>query len=291
MNTDVALPDKKNTEILVYGEDATKGNIMFDLSQRIPSNEYGLPQFIFRSDMLHGTTLCEDDIDAATLELYYFEGYPQLANGTTFWNQLPHEPQTHFELFQKYLDQAEEIGIRQLDMLGVATGKQTEELLDISHEFFWSARARAYDLFIVAAEAKKRQMRIRKMENDHYDQSGKLLSKLKERFEGDDEDWIDELTAKEAVEIMVELAKLQRMSVGLTGQHASSTARNIEPGESPEAIIRKLAQSQGGSNNQSESLQARLQSLLDNPEEGATIQAAILKITAPNNASSFSEDI
>lgn len=292
MNQQVALPDVNSSpEILVFDEDATKGNIVWELSQRIPQNEFGLPQFFFRSDMILGTQIAEDDIDAASVGLFYYDGYPQLANGSSFWNQLPHEPQVKFELFQAYLDQAAEIGIRQLDMLSAACDKSTEELLDISHEFYWSSRARAYDLFIVAAEAKKRQHRIRKMENTHFEQSGDLLEKLKARFEGEFADWIEELNAKEAVEVLIELAKLQRMSVGLTGQHASSTSREFGPGESTEAIMRKLSQGTAAGGGHGEGFAAALQSLLENPEEGATIQAAILKVTAPNNRSQFDEDL
>lgn len=295
MNYQVALPDTQapaGPEILVFDEDATKGQIIYDLTQRIPLNEFGLPDFFFRSDLIHGTSLDAEEIDACTVGLFYMEGYPTLQDGTTFWNQLPHEPYAKYELFQAFLDQADDIGIRQLDLLAADKKKKLEDVVDASREFFWSARARAYDLFIVAAEAKKRQRRIMKMENSHFDLTGRLIGELQARFINDEEgNWIEELNAKEAAEVLEMLVKIQRMSVGLTGQHASSTARDIGMGESSEAIIRKLAQGGGVNHASADKFGAMLQHMLEDPESGATIQAAILKVTAPNNKSTFGEEL
>lgn len=296
MNAPASLPalidmDMAGPTFHVYPEGATKGDIIFDLSSKIPRNEFGLPIFFLRSDFIHGTQIAEDALDAATVNLYYFEGYPTLENGSSFWNQLPHEPQLKYELFQKFLDQPEDIGIRQLDQLAVTCKPTVNELNDMSREFFWTSRARAYDMFIVAAEAKKRQHRIRKMENKHFNLADKLMEALQARFEGEFNDWMEELNAKEAIEVLSELHKIQRASVGLVGQHASSTSRQFADGESSESMIRHLAQGAGASNDTTDRFAAQLKSLLDNPEEGATIQAAILKFTAPNNRQQFDEGV
>jgi hypothetical protein len=293
MNAETALPDIVNTgpEIMVFDEDWSRGAIMASLSERIPRNEYGLPTFIFRSDLLHGNHFAADDLDAAVISLNYAEGYPTLPSGGSFWNQLPHEAQSNFELFQGYLDQGAELGIRQLDVLSVGTDKTPSQLLDLYHEYFWSARARAYDLFITAAQAKKRLARVRQMEDDHYDVAGKLLDKVQERFKGEFDDWIEELDAKEAVEVLSELVKIQRMSTGLVGQHASSTAKDIGPGESAENVLRKLAQGAGAERSGSDNFQAKLQMLLKDPEKGDVLQAAILEVTAGNNRQEFREDL
>jgi hypothetical protein len=293
MGAELAIPDPKQSgpEILVFPEDATKGDIIYELSQRIPQNEFGLPDFFFRSDLIHGTQLTDQDVDAAAVGLFYFNGYPTLENGSSFWNQLPHEPQKQYEMFTAYLDQAGEIGIRQLDLLAVHTDFRVEELSEFSREFFWSARARAYDLFITAAEAKKRQHRIRKMEDKHFVETDKMFTKLLQRFTGEFDDWIEELNAKEAIEALELLVKIQRMSVGLTGQHASSTSRDIPAGVSDEDAIRRLAQSSGMSHSNADQFAGRLQHLLNHPEEGATLQAAIISYTAPNNRTQFDEDL
>ena len=276
---------------MVFDEGASKADIVFELSTRIPTNEYGLPEFFIRSDMLHSNQLVDEDIDAASIGLFYFEGYPTLENGSTFWNQLPHEPYEAYKTFQAYLDQADDIGIRQLDMLSASENVDLEKLSAYSKEFYWTYRARAYDLFIVAAEAKKRQRRIMKMENSHFDVAGTLMKKLTTRFEGEFDDWIEELTAKEAIEVLDMLYKIQRASVGLVGQHASSTSRVINPGESSESALRKLAQEGGMSANQGGDFSAKLSMLLDDPEGGATLQAAVLKFTSGGNRTEFSDGV
>lgn len=298
MGYEVAIPDEGAPpiapEIWVFDEGATKGDIVYELSARIPQNEFGLPQFFLRSDLLQGCRLTEDDINCASVGLYYYEGYPTLENGGSFWNQLPHEPQKYYELFVAYLDQAADIGIRQLDLLAVGVKEDVAQLSNIAKEFYWSARARAYDMFIVAAEAKRRQHRIRKMENEHFGKAGALFESLLKRFEGEFADWVEELNAKEAIEVLSELIKIQRMSLGLVGQQSSSTPQLVGPGvsgnESSEAIMRKIAQSNGGAGGASGGIGALLQQLVDNPEEGATIQAAILKITSGDNRKEFSDE-
>ncbi len=287
--TDGATPALSG--VYVFREDESKGDIVFKLTQFIPLNEFSLPIFFLRSDMLHGTSITDEDVDAASVGLFYHDGFPCLENGATFWNQLPHEPHASFLLFQAYLDQAADIGIRQLDLLATSERIELGILTEMHREFYWGARARAYDLFIVAAEAKKRQHRIRKMEDGHYGAADNLFTKLLGRFSGENEDWIDELNAKEAIEVLSELVKIQRLSVGLTGQHASSTSRDIGPGESAESVIRKIAQGGGMNQSGSDKFAATLQQLLENPEEGAILQAAVIKVTAPNNRGTFDEDM
>lgn len=299
MNQEVSITDGVpvpgailGADVMVFDEDATRGDIIYSLSQHIPQNEFGLPEFFIRSDLISGYQVAEDEIDAASVGLNYFEGFPTLPNGAAFWNQLPHEPQKSFELFVAYLDQVAEIGIRQLDMLAAAKGESLENIAELSKEFYWTSRARAYDMFIVAAEAKKRQHRIRKMENTHFEKTQALFDQLLSRFINDGEDsWIDELDAKEAIEVLETLVKIQRMSVGLTGQHASSTAREFTDGESSQDMLRKIAQNAGANHSTADKFASQLQALLSDPNEGAVIQAAVIKMTAPNNKTAFQEDM
>lgn len=296
MTTEAGIPDLPEAfdgpEVLVFSEDATKGDIIYAISERIPTNEFGLPQFFIRSDLISGTHVSEDEIDAAAMGLFYHDGYPTLFSGSAFWNQLPHEPQQYFEYFQKFLDQAAEIGIRQLDLLAAHLGKHLYEISAIAKEFYWSSRARAYDMFIVAAEAKKRQHRIRNMENKHFMQADKLINELVARFQDDDDgdSWIEELTAKEALEALELLVKVQRLSVGLVGQQSSSTNREFVEGEGTESMIRKIASGAGASSQQSDKFAASLQKLLEG-DDGLTIQAAVLKLTASNTSSTFNEGV
>lgn len=277
-------------DVYVFDEGATKGDIIYELSSRIPVNEFGLPIFFLRSDLLpSGTHLSQADVDVAAMGLFYYEGYPTTEKGGSFWNQLPHEPRADFELFQQYLDQAALIGVRQLDMLSVDSGRPLEDISEVCRCFYWGPRARAYDMFIVAADRKKREHRIRNMEDRHYLEADDLFKKLMGRFKGENEDWIDELNAKEAIEAMETLVKLQRMSVGLTGQKASSTPADALPGESSEAIIRQIAQRATQTGQGNNTFGAQLDALL-NGEDGAQLQDLIIRFTAPNNKQAFSEE-
>lgn len=278
--------------MIVLPENVSRADAVYILSKNIPVNQYGLPEYFIRSDLLHSlTSLTQEDVDAASIGLFYNEGYPALEEGTAFWNQLPHEPMAAHILFQKYLSQAEETGIRQLDVLAAVEGADLDEIRAHYREFYWSSRARAYDLFIVAAEERKRQIRTRKMETTHFDQAKLLFDKLLERFMGDNSDWIDELNAKEAIEVMEMLVKIQRLSVGLTGQHASSLPQQRLPeGASTEAILQHITRGSNLSSGQSDAFRGRLQDLL-NGDDGVVLQAAILRIASPQHTSDAGANI
>jgi hypothetical protein len=258
---------------------ATRGQLVQAVSKSIPHNEFGLPIFFYRSDYLHSSTnaYTQDDLNAAAVGLFYPDGYPTLESGHSFWSQLPHEPFPAYAAFKAYLDQAEELGIRQLDLLALSEGCEMATLQENYLEFYWSARARAYDLFQTAAEQRKRQLRIRKMENSHYDKAGAILAKLLEKF--DQEDWIEEMSAKEAIDALETLVKVQRLSTGLTGQHASSNTRDAAPvGASAELTIRQLVRGAGVSERAADDFGSKLASLLTNEDDAMKIQELVLKV-------------
>lgn len=265
---------------IVVPEGVPRYSVLQTLSQKIPANEYGLPSYFLRHDLLPYDfgTLTEGDVEAAAEGLFYEEGYPTLSTGTTFWHQLPHETYEDYLLFTRYIEQAEEVGIRQLDLLAVSIHEELTRLQERYHLYYWSARARAHDMFIVAADQKKRYLRTSKMEDKHFNTAAKLLDALMTKF--DDPEWIEELNAKEAIEALETLAKIQRLSVGLTGQHASSTSKDQLPAGAPvESIMRNITRQAGLSNATQEAFGDRLAALMSNPEDGMAIQATILKVT------------
>lgn len=268
--------------IIPLPEGASISDAIYVLNKDIPVNEYGLPLYFLRSDLLAPSMACltQDAVDQAACGLFYPDGYPVLENGGTYWNQLPHEPYNAYMQFQKYLDMVEDHGIRQLDLLAAAEHEDLLNYQALYREYYWSSRARAYDLFITAAEQKKREHRIRKMENTHFEKTRALMEKLLARF--DDPDWIEELSAKEALEGLETLIKLQRLSVGLTGQHASSNAgNNIPKGASAEFIVRQItknASDVGGAN--TDRFQNKLLDLLNDPTQGMAVQEMVLRVNA-----------
>ena len=273
-------------EIIVFPEGASRADIVAQLSKDLPTNNFGLPIFFYRSDLLplHAPHLTQSDINGAATGLFYTEGYPTLNTGKSFWNQLPHESFEAFKLFENYLDQDEEYGIRQIDLLAAAKGLELSNIQDLYKEYYWSYRSRAFDIFQAAAEQKRRERVIQKMENKHYDKSGALLTKLWERFE--DAQWIEELNAKEAIEAVETLIKLQRLSVGLTGQHASSSAGHTNaPGASAEVILRQITQgATAGQEATGDMLRNKMLSLLSDPTQGAILQEMILRVNSTGGA-------
>jgi hypothetical protein len=284
--------DIQGPTILVLPEGISRGDAVALLSKDIGFNQYGLPEFFIRSDLLPltaGTPITPYDIDAASVGLFYREGYPTTEAGTAFWNQLPHEPMAAFILLQKYINQAETHGIRQLELLAVEEDTELETLRQMSLEFFWSSRARAYDLFISAAEMKKRQFRTRKMESVHFDQAQSLMDGLMQKFNIGDENWWDELSVKEAIEMMDVLVKIQRLSMGLTGANASSLPKNPLPdGASPQQIMEHLTKGSSMASRDTEGFMARLDEFLSDPESGMQVQDAIIRLSRPGGGTQTS---
>lgn len=249
------------------------------LMKKVRLNEFGLPPSFIRSDLLPSNlgTLTQADVDRASEGLFYYEGFPTLKNGTTFWHQLPYEPYNAYSAFMQFLEQAEDLGIRQLDLLAVQLNLELDSIQAMYHEYHWQPRSRAYDVFQVAADQKRRILRTRKMENKHYEQAGLLLDRLLQRFA--DPEWIEELNAKEAIEALETLMKVQRVSLGLTGANASSISKNALPaGADTEAIIRGITRNSGLSQQAEGNFVDKLRALTENAEDGMRIQEAILRI-------------
>ncbi len=269
-----------NMPLMVLPEGATKGDVIQLLGQSVPLNEYQLPTFFYRSDLLpYGAGgLTMEEADVAVVSLDYYEGYPTFNGGMIFWNQLPHEPMKDYLLFQRYLEQAEETGLRQLQMLSIQQHVKMETVLDCSREYMWSWRARAYDLFQVAADRKRRELRARKVENVHYDRAGALLAALETKFAGEPEEWLAELTAKEALEVMVNLMKVQRMSVGLAANgNAGGAPVNPDAAASGADLMRDITRNLPGAT-ESLGIDTNLQALLSDPSFAQRAQTLIIQV-------------
>lgn len=290
IDSDLVLSDAPEHQRILLPINCTRAQAVATLNKRAPTNEYGFPAFFVRSDLLPSSlqTLTQREVDNASEGLFYWEGYPTLNNGTTFWHQLPHEPYEPYILFTKYIEQAETVGIRQLDLLAVANNEEGATVMGYYHEYAWNIRARAHDIFSAAAEQKRRQLITRKTENKHFDNAGALFDKLLGRFQGENADWIDELNAKEAVEVLETLVKIQRLSLGLTGSK-SSTASDIPEGADTETLIRQLTRGANSSNAQEVSVMDKLRALTSSEEEGMRIQEAIVRIGYAGNKQGFND--
>lgn len=262
---------------VVLPEGATKGDAILLTAKQVPQNEYGLPTFFYRSDLLPYplTQLRIGDLDGAAIQLDYSDGFPTFEGGRIWWNQLPHEPHDHYQWFVRYLEQAEDLGIRQLQLLASMQRLALETISEVSKEYYWRDRARAYDLFQVAADRKKRELKARRTEGAHYETADALMKGLMVKFE--DPKWLDDLSAKEAVGVLMDLAKLQRISLGLAANgNAGVQAPDPNAAMTTEMVIRSLTQ--GVSQSDEGGISGDLLALMADPTFTSRAQEVILRV-------------
>lgn len=277
---------------LILPAQCTRGEALKFLSSGIPTNEFGLPIYYLRSDMLALDHICalghttRDEVDMAAEVLTYSDGYPAFGSGSPFWVKMPHEPLPSYILFQRFLELAEEEGIRLIDSLARMQAVSIEQVKEAYNEFYWAARARAYDLFIVAAEAKRKEAQTRKAERKHYDVAGKLLEDIVARFE--DPELIEKMDAKELLDAFETMVKIQRLSLGLTGQNASTINKDVGPASSVEVIMRNLTKNSGLSEASGDSIQTRLGIMMGDQDTAMMMQELIVRATTGNTVNSQS---
>ena len=265
---------------IVLPEGATRGDAIVILQKDVPNNEYGLPTFFYRGDHFPFdlSTMSSDDAEMAAVPLDYSDGYPTYDGGRIFWEQLPHEPFADFLLFQRFIDQAEDLGLRQLQILSMSEKTPLQKISTLAKEYYWQTRARAFDLFQIAADKKRRELRARKTENAHFVQAEGLVKVLMTKFE--DENWINGLSAKEALDALADLFKIQRISLGLSANgNAGPASDNPNAGASAELIMRQITKSVAQGDD-SVSLTPDLQALLMDSEFGMKAQELIFRVRA-----------
>lgn len=271
-----------NHAMIVLPEGATKADAIYSVSKSIPLNEHKLPTFFYRSDMLPFQLgqLSMEDCDPAVVTLNYEEGYPTFGGGNIFWYQLPHEPFADYLMFQRYLDQAEAVGLRQLQLFAMDEQTSSQRVYSLAKEYYWQERARAYDLFQLAAERKRREIRSRKAEDRHFNQAAGILSALMTKFDNVEE-WLKELTAKEAIDAAVTLMKIQRISLGLAN-NGNQGAKEIDPMSAATGadIMRDITQNTGVAN-ETMGLTDQLTKLMMDPTFALEAQALVIRVRSP----------
>ena len=264
-------------------EKATRADAIKELSKSVPENEYGLPTFFYRSDRLPFdlSQLTGLDADACVEPLDYEEGYPTFGNGKIFWQQLPHEPLDAFLLFQRYLDQAEETGLRQIQLLAMENNVSLDKAQEWYTEYFWRARARSFDLFQVAADRKRRELRARKLEDNHYKTADALMKQLEPHLQSPDV--FKNMDGKQLVEVLRLLINIQRVSNGLP-QNGNAGGVPINPDSAAsgrqlmEEITKGVQREDGGLG-----LGGGLADLLKDPKFALEAQSVVLRVRQNND--------
>lgn len=276
------------TNTIILPLNSTHGEAIQHLSNTIPTNEYGLPLYYIRSDMVDWTSIDSygyldyDQLEVACEALQYTDGFPTLRSGSPFWSPLAHEPYDAHILFKQFLALDEITGIRLLDDLSTQENVPLDHVRELSLEYFWSARARSYDLFIVAAEAKRREVRTRKTEDSHFTLAGGILEKVVNRI-NNNPDLIEKMDAKDLFDLFEQMVKVQRLSLGLTGAQASTNNNMpMNPGSSVEFILRRLTKDVGLSGDAQGNIQERLKLLMSDEGTAMMAQELVIRATTGN---------
>lgn len=261
---------------------ATRADFMKGLARNIPTNEFNLPLFIYRADLISPPVISVDAeeqfdysqlsnmLDAAQVQLTYDQGFPTIANGQPIWAQLEYEDRKSFDAFLQYLDQP---GARLLTDI-------ISEPLDLLTNWyvlnFWNVRALAYDMFKIAHHQRLREHRILALNDKHYIEGERAFNKLASVL-GDklnDTEQMKEMSIPEIVSALEKMGKIQRLAAGL-----STTGGKDEPPKqttSVEVITREISQSSNPGRRDNED--SDISELLANPDLLNKAQELIIRV-------------
>jgi len=300
--TTPTTPAVLGAEVIVVPMNA-KAAVMKRLNGDIPSNEYGLLEYIYRADLIP-TAMDElptkertDYMEAAIIELDYSQGFPTLPDGEPFWAQLPTEPGEAHRAFIHYLDMPRQKttisgninaanAVRQVHALKDIVGQSTHTLLSYAHMYYWQQRAMAYDLFITASHNKRREYMLQDVENEHLATSAKFIKYAEQFLDAvfaEPEKY--ELKPREAMDLLLKMIQVQRLSLGATpfGQKSGKTENELPQNASLEVILRTLVQQSGAGVKPSQQAEDLTKQLFDNPDDLRQAQELIIRLGDAKN--------
>lgn len=239
---DIRTPEERSKDLIRYNHESGEFESAWDGSLPTYYVEVWIrEEYAKQKDLLSGgdvNVVVEDapsfaftraDLRAAWLQLDYKEGYPRASRGTPFWQQLDFEPPEAFMAFEAYLTLTviENRGVREMRYvpdvmnhlarqsgLPLVTLPSEEQLEQYYTLYYWYHRTKAYDLFRAVEFRRKQEERAYETLDDHYFRSRKMLDRLQEYMDDEEEFW-SLMTPKVAIDLMKVLVGMQRVSVGL----------------------------------------------------------------------------
>lgn len=250
----------------------SRAQLLCSLTNNIPQNEYNLPRFIYRPDLLDHHLFSaqknedpllenerfremQDQLDSATIKLDFYEGFPSI-DGSPIWQKLPFESPTDFDVFERYTKIP---GARQLgNIVNTSSngGPTLQEAQELYHLYFWGFRTLAHDTFAIAHYQRLKQQRILSTDNVHFLEAEKLLSNLQAHF--NEINWELVKDPQVFVTILEKVTKLQRMALG-----QSATGEKTAQTPSLELIMRNLTAGQENLKPQESSQKGAMEILSD----------------------------
>jgi hypothetical protein len=218
------LEASRHLPMLLRGVDLeTQSRVEFlrQLTPNVSLNDYGLPEFVYRADLINMAALVgEYDspaernrvilemLENARTMLDFSQGFPCFANGLPVWHQWDNEPREAFEAFAAYLEQP---GARRIVHDTLAPW-HPETINEWFHVYFWALRAKSWDMYRTAHQQRLRARRIMETEDEHYDAARKMIQTVQDNFKGRDLNVVD---PDKLINMWEKLVKIQRVSAGL----------------------------------------------------------------------------
>lgn len=230
---------------LCVGEHLSRWQLIRELTKQIPLDDYNLPQYLYKSDILAPSLLqnpkgAQELLNSAILHITWDQGFPTVHQEDPLWAKLPFEPQDAFNDFLIYAGQS---GIRQLHTL---THQSKDLLIEWYHLYYWAPRAKALDMFRAAHHYRLRERRILDLEDNHWTEGEKIMKRLQNAIANKTEVQLQELDVDKLIASMERIAKIQRSAVGLAtngGERDAPKATSVEVAikqSSEEGTLRKV---------------------------------------------------
>lgn len=211
----------------------SNSQVLEQLNALLPLNKYGLPDYIYRADMIDHAmmlsamqelkedprkevaTKVQSMLQSALVYLDFSEGFPKFEE-EPLWKRLPYEPELAFQAFMAYI-QLE--GVRDLNDL---VGYKPADLMIWYHTYLWAHRVKAYDMYLIVHHQRLKLRRALGMEDNHYQVAGEMIQTVLGKIRQGGDDFWAQLKPLQAATILDRMVKVQRMSVGLSAQGGSS---------------------------------------------------------------------
>jgi hypothetical protein len=223
----------------------TRPELIKELTKQIPSNEFGLPQYYYRPDLLDvgvltssmkrgDATFVEEMLQAAVIPIWYTQGFPTIGDNCPAWGQLPFETK---EAHQAFLAYAEQTGVRQIHRVDFVPIDLVTEWF---HLYYWTSRAKSFDMFRVAHHARMREHRIMNLEDNHFVEGEKIFKRIAAAIGNKTEEELGTVEIDKLIIALERVSRLQRASVGL-GTSPAATSGAAPKTTSVEFIMKEAA--------------------------------------------------
>lgn len=261
----------------------SRSTLLCALTHNLPKNEYRYPKIIYNPAVLDAAvfrigpdtpadvlsdkySLMQDMLDAATIRVDYYEGYPTV-NGKPFWERLEWETPEEHDLFNAYLNQP---GARQISLL---PPEQKERAGELFHTNYWALRCGSNDTFAAIHYQRLREQRILRTDDKQFLVAEKLLKELETLQAEISWDALKE-DPEAYVQVMERVFKIQRQALGNL-ENRKADDHGIQ---SVEMILRRRAEQLGPQQQNEDDGILDITKLLADPNSAEQAQELILRV-------------